>query len=72
MTKKNFDFVFRYWITLALIAILSILIRQNFFINQFPSSLVEKQVMVGKNEKINHLLEQQNKIKSLEFLTDYD
>jgi cell division protein FtsB len=66
MTKKNFDFVFRYWITLALIAILSILIRQNFFINQFPSSLVEKQVMVNKNEKINHLLEQQNKIKSLE------
>ncbi|OIR25563.1 septum formation initiator family protein [Bathymodiolus thermophilus thioautotrophic gill symbiont] len=66
MIKKNFDFVYRYWITLMLAAILLILIRQNFLINQFPSSLLEKQAIIDKNEKINQLLKQQNTIKILE------
>lgn len=66
MTKNISNFVYRYWSTIALVMVLSILLRQNFSINQFPSSLTKKQAIVNENEKINQSLKQQNKTKILE------
>ncbi len=39
---------------------------QNFLVNKFPFSLMEKQAIVDKNSRNNQLLKQQNKIKSIE------
>ncbi|CAC9436192.1 hypothetical protein [uncultured Gammaproteobacteria bacterium] len=60
------NFFYRYWITAVLIVVLITLIRQNFFINQFPFSLREKQEIIDKNKQSNQLLKQQNKIKIIE------
>lgn len=39
---------------------------QNFWVNKFPFSLVDKQSIIDKKTKKNQLLNQQNKIKSIE------
>ncbi|WXT99678.1 MAG: Cell division protein FtsB [Catillopecten margaritatus gill symbiont] len=60
------NFFRHYWITATLIIILLTLIRQSFYINEFPFSLYEKQAIIDKHIEENTLLQQQNDIKSLE------
>lgn len=59
-------FISKYWLTAVLIVILSSLMYQNFWVNKFPFSLVDKQSIIDKKTKKNQLLSQQNKIKSIE------
>ena len=42
---------------------LATLIRQNFFINQFPGTLTEKQSIVNKEIQTNQALNEENIIK---------
>lgn len=60
------DFVVKYWLTALLLLILSTLMYQNFFVNKFPFSLMEKQTIIDKDTRNNQLLNQQNKIKNIE------
>ncbi len=60
------DFVVKYWLTALLLLILSTLMYQNFFVNKFPFSLMEKQAIIDKDTRNNQLLNQQNKIKNIE------
>lgn len=60
------NFFYRYWVTIVLITVLAMLIRQNLFINEFPYSLIKKQAIIDKNVQRNEWLKQQNQIKFLE------
>jgi cell division protein FtsB len=60
------SFISRYWLTSILIFILAVLLYQNFFINHFPFSLMEKQNIIDKDMHNNQHLKQQNKIKNIE------
>lgn len=64
--NKIFGFFYQYWITIILIVVLATLIRQNFLVNNFPNSLIQKQKQIDQNIKINNSLTQQNTIKKLE------
>ncbi len=55
----------RYWITIVLIIVLAILIRQNFLVNNFPFSLIKKQAIIDQSIRHNELLKQQNAITFL-------
>ncbi len=61
-----FGFFYQYWITLILLVMLATLIRQNFFINQFPGTLTEKQSIVNKEIQTNQALNEENIIKQIE------
>lgn len=58
---------YQYWITVILLIVLLTLLRQNFLINQFPISLINKQQIIEQNIVKNQALAQKNKIKALEF-----
>jgi cell division protein FtsB len=45
---------------------LTVLLYQNFFINQFPFSLMEKQSIIDKEVRNNQHIKQKNKIKNIE------
>ncbi|SFV87321.1 hypothetical protein MNB_SUP05-SYMBIONT-4-813 [hydrothermal vent metagenome] len=60
------NFFNRYWVTAALVIVLFTLIRQSFYINEFPFSLYEKQAIINKNIEENALLQQKNAMKILE------
>jgi cell division protein FtsB len=64
-TKKLnlvFGFFYQYRITIILIVVLATLIRQNFFINQFPTSLASKQDSIDQRDQTNQTLDKQNTI----------
>ncbi|CAC9496152.1 hypothetical protein [uncultured Gammaproteobacteria bacterium] len=42
------------------------MLYQNFFINQFPFSLMEKQSIIDKEVRNNQHIKQKNKIKNIE------
>ena len=68
-TKKPnsvFGFFYQYWITIILIVVLATLIRQNFFINQFPTSLINKQDGIDQRIQANQTLDKQNTVKRTE------
>jgi len=68
-TKKPnpvFGFFYQYWITIILIVVLATLIRQSFFINQFPGSLTDKQNMIDQHIQTNQSLDKENSIKKVE------
>jgi cell division protein FtsB len=46
--------------------VLVTLIRQNFIINKFPDSLVNKQQIIDQNINLNQALDKQNKTKMIE------
>jgi len=46
--------------------VLATLIRQNFFINQFPTSLTNKQGIINQHIQINQALDKDNSIKKTE------
>lgn len=58
-------FISKYWLTTILIVILSSLMYQNFWVNKFPLSLMNKQAIINEKIKQNQLLSQQNKTKSI-------
>lgn len=60
------SFISQYWFTSILIFILTVLLYQNFFINQFPFLLMKKQNIIDKDQHNNQLLKQKNKIKNIE------
>ncbi len=60
------SFISRYWLSFILIFILTVLLYQNFFINQFPFSLMEKQSIIDKEVRNNQHIKQKNKIKNIE------
>ena len=65
-TKKPnnlFGFFYQYWITIILLVVLATLIRQNFFITQFPTSLASKQAVIDQHTQVNQALKKQNTIK---------
>ncbi|SMM99845.1 hypothetical protein SPONN_1047 [uncultured Candidatus Thioglobus sp.] len=55
---------FKYWLSAVLLVVLITLIRQNFWINEFPFSLTKKQAIIDKNNHLNALLSQDNKDKA--------
>jgi cell division protein FtsB len=68
-TKKPnpvFGFFYQYWITIILIVVLTTLVRQNFFINQFPTSLASKQDSIDQRIQTNQTLDKQNTVKQTE------
>ncbi len=60
------SFISRYWLSFILVFILTVLLYQNFFINQFPFSLMEKQSIIDKEVRNNQHIKQKNKIKNIE------
>jgi len=66
------DLIQKYWITTALLIILITLFRQNFFINQFPNSLTDKQNIISQNIQANQALDKQNTIKQTELKVETD
>ncbi|SMN10885.1 hypothetical protein SPBRAN_1060 [uncultured Candidatus Thioglobus sp.] len=56
---------FKYWLSAILLVVLITLIRQNFWINEFPFSLIQKQAVIDKNKHLNALLSEDNKNKSI-------
>lgn len=59
----------KYWVSVVLMIILLTLIRQNFFINQFPFSLINKQTIINQNKQTNQEIRQQNQSKLLQLET---
>lgn len=64
--SKALEFVYKYWITAVLLLALLTLVRQNFITNQFPISLANKQANIQQKIDKNQVLNQKNKIKSIE------
>ncbi|CAC9979915.1 FtsB family cell division protein [Bathymodiolus azoricus thioautotrophic gill symbiont] len=60
------SFISRYWLSFILVFMLTVLLYQNFFINQFPFSLMEKQSIIDKEVRNNQHIKQKNKIKNIE------
>jgi len=65
-----FGFFYQYWITIVLLIVLMTLIRQNFIINQFPSSLLNKQQVIDQSISWNQELDMQNKIKKIALVSE--
>ncbi|HIG89311.1 septum formation initiator family protein [Candidatus Thioglobus sp.] len=59
-SNKLFDFFYNYWITIILLVVLTTLIRQNFFINNFPKNLKDRQQTIEQNTVLNQALENKN------------
>jgi len=53
-------FIFNNKLTLILVLVLLALIKQNFFTNNFPSVVSNKQLLVNKIKKSNYSLEIEN------------
>ena len=64
--NKLFGFFYKYGLTISLSLILLSLIKQNFFINQFPTSLSHRQQLINHQIDQNKQLSEQNEIKKIE------
>lgn len=62
LKKPNilFGFFYQYWISIILLVMLITLVRQNFFINQFPFVLHDKQEQIQQHQQQNRLITQHN------------
>lgn len=63
---KPFALFYKYWISAVLLVVLISLIRQNFIINKFPISLLDKQTILNQAISRNQTLDQKNEIKRIE------
>ena len=61
-----FGFFYKYGLTISLLLILISLVKQNFFINQFPTSLSQRQQQIDHQLVQNKRLSEQNEIKKIE------
>ncbi len=59
--NKLFGFFYNYQITIILLILSIILIRQSFLANNFPFVLYDKQQIINQNISINQTLDKKNK-----------
>ncbi|EEZ79815.1 septum formation initiator family protein [Candidatus Thioglobus sp.] len=70
--SKLFGFFYDYWITIILLVILTTLIRQNFYINDFPMVLHERQRVIEQNVVLNQALENKNQSLTIELNSELE